>query len=119
MITNNGTLRPIETDNEKHQELVDMYNQWYSEVCFLSNINWLNTNESWKKMHEYCEVHPDILKEFWLDMKESTGEVGHFTFMLNQVLPNKIEVIGGYVPLKDIEAAWKITLYADKNETLR
>lgn len=63
MITETGQLNPyLETDNEEYKELVDLYNNWYDEICFLSNCNWLDTNENWKKMHEYCNEHKDILK---------------------------------------------------------
>ena len=48
-------------------------------------------------------------------MYNTFGEVGHFTFMLNLVFPNTIEV-KGYCPLKDIEKAWQISLLIENGE---
>ena len=116
MITETGQLNPyLETDNEKYKELVDLYNNWYAEICFLSNSDWLDSNENWKKMHEYCNGHKDILKKFWLEMYNTFGEVGHFTIMLDLVFPNTIKV-EGYCPLEDIEKAWQISLLIENGE---
>ena len=49
-------------------------------------------------------------------MYNTFGEVGHFTFMLDLVFPNMVEVVGGYCPLKDIEKAWQISLLAENKE---
>ena len=117
MITKTGQLKPyLETDQEEYKDLVEIYNDWEADVAFKSNCNWLNTNENWKKMHEYCQEHPDILKKFWLDMYNTFGEVGHFTFMLHYVFPNTIECVGGYCPLSDIEKAWAISLNTLNNK---
>ena len=68
MITETGQLNPyLETNNEAYKELVDLYNNWYAEICLLSICDWLDSNENWKKMHEYCNEHKDILKKFWLE----------------------------------------------------
>lgn len=115
MITKTEQLKPyLMTDNEEFKEIVELFNNWFAETCFLSNCNWIDTNENWKKMHEYCDEHKDILKKFWLEMYDTFGEVGHFTFMLDLVFPNVVEVVG-YCPLKDVEKAWEISLLAENN----
>lgn len=48
-------------------------------------------------------------------MYNTFSEVGHFTFMLNLVFPNTIEV-EGYCPLGDIEKAWQISLLIENRE---
>ena len=116
MIVKTEQLNPyLETDNEEYKELINLYNNWFAETCFLSNCNWVDTNENWKKMHEYCNEHKDILKKFWLEMYNTFGEVGHFTFMLGLVFPNMVKVIG-HCRLSDIEKAWKISLLAENRE---
>ena len=46
MITETGQLNPyLETDNEEYKELVDLYNNWYAEICLLSNCDWLDSNK--------------------------------------------------------------------------
>ena len=116
MITKTEQLKPyLITDNEEYKELIELYNNWFAETCFLSNCNWVNTNENWKKIYEYCKEHKDILKKFWLEMYDTFGEVGHFTFMLDLVFPNTVEVIG-HCTLGDIEKAWKISLLAENRE---
>lgn len=107
MITKTERLKPyLITDNEEFKEIVELFNNWHAETCFLSNCNWVDTNANWKKMHEYCDEHKDILKKFWLEMYNTFGEVGHFTFMLGLVFPNMVEVVSGYCPLKHIEKVW-------------
>ena len=98
----------IVSDNPEHQELVELYNKWYKDTAFLSS--WPADNQYWKEMREYCILHKDIVKEFWVDKYDSLGEVGHFTFMLHEIFPNTIEVCGGYVPLSDIEKMWALCL---------
>ncbi len=116
MITKTGQLKPyFETDTEEFRYLIELFNNWFAETCFLSNCYWLDTNENWKKMHEYCNEHKDILKKFWLEMYDTFGEVGHFTFMLGLVFPNMVEVVG-YCKLSDIEKAWQISLLAENGE---
>ena len=116
MITETGQLNPyLETDNEEYKDLITLYNNWYAEICFLSNCDWLDSNENWKKMHEYCNEHKDILKKFWLEMYNTFGEVCHFTIMLDLVFPNIIKV-EGYCPLKDIEKAWQFSLLVETGE---
>lgn len=116
MITKTEQLKPyLKTDNEEYKELINLYNNWFAETCFLSNCNWIDTNENWKKMHEYCNEHKDILKKFWLEMYDTFGEVGHFTFMLGLVFPNAIEVVG-HCRLSDIEKAWQLSLLIENGE---
>lgn len=117
MITKTEQLKPyLITDDEEFKEIVELFNNWHAEVCFLSNCSWTDTNENWKKMYEYCVEHKDILKKFWLEMYNTFCEVGHFTFMLDLIFPNTVEVVGGYCPLKDIEKAWQISLLAENKE---
>ena len=116
MITKTEQLKPyLITDNEVFKEIVELFNNWFAETWFSSNCNWLDSNENWKKMHEYCEEHKDILKKFWLEMYNTFGEVGHFTFMLSYVFPDMIEVVG-HCPLSVIEKAYATSLIATKNE---
>ncbi len=116
MITKTEQLNPyLETDNEEYKELINLYNNWFAETCFLSNLNWFDSNENWKKMHEYCNEHKDILKKFWLEMYNTFGEVGHFTFILGLIFPNMVEVIG-HCHLSDIEKAWQISLLTENSE---
>ena len=116
MITKTEQLKPhLITDNEDYKELVDLYNDWFAETCFLSNCSWTDTNENWKNMYEYCNEHKDILKKFWLEMYDTFGEVGHFTIMLDLIFPNTIEV-EGYCPLSDIEKAWELSILIENGE---
>ena len=40
MITKTGQLNLyLETDNEEYKDLIDLYNNWYAEICFLSNCD--------------------------------------------------------------------------------
>jgi len=117
MITKTGQLKPyLETDNEEYKELISLYNDWEADVAFKSNVNWIDTNENWKKMHEYCNEHKDILKKFWLEMYKTFGEVGHFTFMLGLVFPNMVEVVSGHCPLKYIETSWWLKFLKENGE---
>ena len=116
MITRTEQLKQyLITDNEEFNEIVELYNDWFAEIGFLPNCSKSYSNESWKKMHEYCNEHKDILQKFWLEMYKTFGEVGHFTFMLGLVFPNIIEVVE-YCQLKDIEKAWEISLLAENNK---
>ena len=101
MITEEGLT--IVSDNPNHQELVELYNKWYKDTAFLSQ--WPADNQYWKEMREYCILHKDIVKEFWLDKYDSMGEVGHFTFMLHEIFPGTIEP-QGYIPLSILEQIW-------------
>lgn len=113
MIKRTESINPsIETDDERYKELVELYNKWDAETCFCSHCSWLDSNETWKKMHKYCEEHPDILVDFWLDLNK-TGIVGHFTFMLSFVFPNTIE-LKDYCPLSVVEKMWKKALLTIK-----
>ena len=115
MITKTEQLKPyLITNDEEFKEIVELFNNWFAETCFLSNCNWIDTNENWKKMHEYCNEHKDILKKFWLEMYNTFGGVGHFTFMLGLVFPNMVEVVG-YCTLSYIEKAWQISLLTENN----
>lgn len=103
MIRKTGELNPyLETDKEEYKELVELYNAWMADTAFLSNLNWIDTNLNWKKMHEYCTAKPNILIDFWIDMYRTFGEVGHFTFMLFQVFPDIIE-LPKHCPIKEME----------------
>lgn len=116
MITRTEQLKPyLITDDEEFTEIVGLFNNRYAETCFLSNCNWIDSNENWKKMHEYCNEHKDILKKFWLEMYDTFGEVGHFTIMLDLVFPNTVEVVG-HCPLSDIEKAWELSLLIENGE---
>lgn len=117
MITKTEQLKPyLITDDEEFKEIIELFNNWYAETCFLSNVNLIDTNENWKKMHEYCNEHKDILKKFWLEMYLTFGEVGHFTFMLCLVFPGNVKVVGRYCPLKVIEKAWELSLLKENGE---
>ena len=117
MITKTEQIKPyLITDDDEFKEIVNLFNNWFAETWFSSNCNWLDSNENWKKMHEYCNEHKDILKKFWLEMYDTFGEVGHFTFMLSLVFPNMVEVVRGHCPLKEFEKAWQISLLAENNK---
>lgn len=117
MITKTEQLKPyLITDDDEFKKIVELFNDWFAETCFLSNIYWIDSNENWKKMHEYCNEHKDILKKFWLEIYDTFGEVGHFTFMLNLVFPNMVEVVSGYCPLKYIEKAWWLKFLKENGE---
>ena len=116
MIVKTEQLKPyLITDDEEFKEMVELFNNWFAETCFLSNCSQLDSNKNWKKMHEYCNEHKDILKKFWLEMYNTFGEVGHFTFMLDLVFPNMVEVVG-YCPLSDIEKTWQLSLLIENRE---
>ena len=116
MITKTGKVNPyLETDNEAQKELVNLYNAWSADTCFLSNCSWIDTNENWKKMKVYCMQHKDLVKDFWMEMYGTFGEVGNFTFMLHYLFPNTVEV-HGYCPLSDIEKTWMISFIAGEQK---
>ena len=65
MITKTGKVNPyLETDNESQKELVNLFNAWEADTCFLSSCSWIDTNENWKKMKEYCMENKDLVKDF-------------------------------------------------------
>lgn len=116
MIVKTEQLKPyLITDDEEFKEIVELFNNWFAETCFLSNCSQLDSNKNWKKMYEYCNEHKDILKKFWLEMYNTFGEVGHFTFMLDLVFPNMVEVVG-HCTLSDIEKTWQLSLLIENRE---
>lgn len=102
----------LETDNEEQKELVNLYNDWHKDTAFLSQVP--RTNPKWDILEEYCMKHKELVKEFWIEMYNQFGEVGHFTFMLFKLFPNIVEVVDEYCPLKDIEKCWLISFIAQK-----
>ena len=107
MITNYSDH--ITTDKEDQKELVELYNKWYKDTMFLSS--WPASNKYWDEMEEYCKSHKDITVQFWVDLKHDLGTVGHFTYMLQKILPGVLEP-QGYIPLNIFEQTWLGTLCA-------
>ena len=105
MITNYSDH--ITTDKQEQQELVELYNKWYKDTMFLSS--WPTSNKYWDEMEKYCQSHKDITVQLWVDIKHDLGIVGHFTYMLQKIMPNVL-VPQGYIPLNVFEQIWLCTL---------
>jgi len=99
----------ITTDKQEQQELVELYNKWYKDTMFLSS--WPASNKYWDEMEKYCQSHKDLTLQLWVDMKHDLGTVGHFTYMLQKILPGVLEP-QGYIPLNVFEQIWLCTLGA-------
>ena len=110
MITKQSTY--IITDKEEQKEIVELYNKWYKDTMFLSS--WPTDNKYWDELKDYCMSHKDLTVQFWIDMKHDLGEVGHFTYMLQKIMPGVIEP-QGYIPLNIFEQTWLVTLCGQKN----
>lgn len=105
----------ITTDKQEQQELVELYNKWYKDTMFLSS--WPANNKYWDELENYCMLHKDLTLQFWIDMKHDLGKVGHFTYMLQKIMPGVI-VPQNYIPLNIFEQIWLVTL-CGKSEYLQ
>ena len=102
----------FETDDKEQEELVSLYNDWYKDTAFRSY--WPPSNQYWDALKEYCINHKELVVDFWLQIYKKYGEVGHFTYMLQELFPDALQ-FEGYCPLNHVEKAWMVFLMIEKS----